>query len=711
MRLTFTILLLITLICPVMAVNITVKAENGVVGKPTNFTITVNAKTELRRIPVDVVLVMDCSGSMVRWGNIITKPKFVELKRHYTKIGEFTINSTSDVEVMLQKPLDIYTNRDWFMAYIVNEETHEVFPAKRGWSVVRWFNIPPGRYDVYARVGCCSGSSRIFCVELPPERLELAKSAAKEFVDLLGEDDRVAVVEFTSMYGDWWDYTRVLVHLTNDKSDVKSAIDSLTALGGTPMGYGLQLAVDELNSSGRENASRVIILLSDGWWNEGPDPMDVAREATALGYRIYTIGYGGADEDTLKAIAEKTGGRYYFAANESDLRSIYAKIAREIECVGRDAVLKIRLENVTFLKSVPSCRVEGNTLVWDIGDLKPEVLNFSVTVESSREGKFKVAEGWLNYTDPNGSEISKGFEVTMDFVNHPPSIEVSGNTEVYEMEWLDLIIRAEDPDGHRVDLSYTAPIAGIFRRINATTWELKWMPSSSFVEGGTRTFNITFTAKDEYGKIAKKNVTITVYDRKKWLTVWTDKDSLVVEEGKFASVLIHVNSSSRYTMSFDVIGANPGSYVAWLEYGDGGMVFGFMPQYNFTSGGNKTVEVVFTANNLDGLTARAHINVTVENVNVSTFAWVNVTPSKRGIHYVGEPLRVRMVFVNATKGWVTVNGVEIWRCNLHPPEDAETTMFIPNTAGTYEIEVWAMNGTNTTLTKIPPISVYIRPVT
>ena len=72
--------------------------------------------------------------------------------------------------------------------------------------------------------------------------------------------------------------------------------------------------------------SAVIVLMSDGQSNQGPDPLDVADKAANLGVRVYTVGVGtkeGAiigfegfsfrvilDEATLKAIAGKTAGTY-----------------------------------------------------------------------------------------------------------------------------------------------------------------------------------------------------------------------------------------------------------------------------------------------------------------------------------------------------------------------------------------------------------------
>jgi len=717
-------LIMLTLIIPVSALNLNVSTEKGIVGKPANFTISINAKNVTETVPVDAVLVIDCSGSMSRWGNIITNVTDVYLSSSFTKVGEFRLNKTSDIEVMLQTPTDTYSG-EVVEAYIVNEETGQTYPTESTKeATMRWYNVPPGKYAVYARVdsGCCCcccmeevWELRVFCVELPPDRMTLVKNAADYFLDLLSSNDRVALVEFTSYWSDYVDYTKVLDHLTYDKAKVKADIDTLQPLGGTPMGYGLQLAMQELDQNGRSYANKVIILLSDGWNNMGPDPIEVAEEIASHGYKVYTIAYGGADMDTMKKIAEITGGKFYFAANESDLKRIYDEIAKEIKCAGKNAILKVVLTNVSFIKATPECVRAGNVLLWNIGDLNG-VYNFTVTVESVKEGKLKVADGWLNYTDANGSFVSDRFEVYMEFVNHPPIINVTGKTDIYELEWLDLKIDVRDPDGHAVSLTYTAPIAGIFRKIGPNTWELKWLPSSNFVGNGqTRTFTITFIAKDEYGKTSEKNVSVTVHDRQKWLTIWPEKSDLEVYEGNYTSDLIHVRSSSPYVVSFNVIGAKEGTYVASMQYVGEGVVFNFAPQYTFTND-TKTIDVTFTAKNRDGLTATTTIHITVRNVDIKTYPIICVPQDtlkvlRNGTVYVGMSIPLRVEFVNATEGIVTVNGIDIWHMPVSYPMDNETVIFVPNTAGTYHIVAWAINDSLKVPTKLVPINVSIKSIT
>ncbi len=707
MRLLIATIAFIALINQAIAVNVTVTANTGVVGKPTKFKICVNGEFVEKTVPLDVILVMDCSGSMDRWGNIITEVKEVELGHRYQKVGEFVLRNTSDVEVMLQTPLDLYAPWDTFKAYIVNENTGKRFPTKSGYSIARWRNVPPGRYSVYAKVNGRSYPVRLFCVELPPERLELAKNAAKMFVDLLGKKDRVGLVEFKSYGNDWIDYTKIVQHLTEDKRAVKSAIDELHALGGTPMGYGLKLAVNELRENGRKDSNKVIVLLTDGWWNMGPDPIRIAKCAKEMGIKIYTVGYGGVDKKTLRDIAKITEGSCSFAANESDLKRIYSEIAKEIRVIGKNATLKVVLRNVSFVGSNPECERSENVLIWKIGDL-PRSINFSVTVESERVGRFKVADCWLNYTAPNGSFVSKRFGVFMEFVNHPPEIEVSGNTEVVEGSWLNLKIVVNDVDGHKVHLNYTAPISGIFKRLNDDTWILKWMPSKGFVETGTRSFTIHFTARDEYGAKSEKDVTVVVHDSKKWLRIWPEKSIINVSEGNCTQVRLFVDSSSDYTVNYEVKVKN-GTFVAILEPFEGGMIFGFTPLYNFTND-NKTVTVTFEARNLDGLTAKTNISIRVNNVNVTVWPWVKMELLNRCEIYVGEPVYIKAIFVNATYGRISVNGVNIWNSKIKNSNEVEKIAFIPNTAGRFMITAWAINGSIEIPTHLPPMLVSIKEV-
>ncbi len=109
----------------------------------------------------------------------------------------------------------------------------------------------------------------------------------------------------------------------------------------TSIGDAIGLAVKKLKNHPAD--SRVLILMTDGANTAGAvDPLQAADLAAQFKLKIYTIGIGademivrdffGArrvnpsadlDEKTLKAIAAKTGGRYFRARDSQEMEQIY----------------------------------------------------------------------------------------------------------------------------------------------------------------------------------------------------------------------------------------------------------------------------------------------------------------------------------------------------------------------------------------------------
>ncbi len=81
-----------------------------------------------------------------------------------------------------------------------------------------------------------------------------------------------------------------------------------------------------------EAKSKIAILLTDGQNTAGNIPYDAAIAlAQREGVKIYTIGIGRPgefSEGTLAAIAEETGGRYFYAYSAQQLEGVYEEINR-----------------------------------------------------------------------------------------------------------------------------------------------------------------------------------------------------------------------------------------------------------------------------------------------------------------------------------------------------------------------------------------------
>jgi Ca-activated chloride channel family protein len=199
-------------------------------------------------------------------------------------------------------------------------------------------------------------SASMAAKDLQPDRIDAAKVAARTFVQKQPTTVRVGVVAFSGS-------GLVTQEPTTDKATVIAAIDRLTPQGGTALASGLQTALSAivgrpvLVDSGPVNpleprgpdlgyhGSAAVVLLSDGENTTGTDPLDVADIASGAGVKVYPIGLGRPegtvleldgfqvatrlDEPMLREIAARTDGKYFAAADEQALASVYDSIALE----------------------------------------------------------------------------------------------------------------------------------------------------------------------------------------------------------------------------------------------------------------------------------------------------------------------------------------------------------------------------------------------
>jgi Ca-activated chloride channel homolog len=204
-------------------------------------------------------------------------------------------------------------------------------------------------------------SGSMNATDVRPSRLVAAKEAAKSFLDQLPRSFRVGLVSFAGS-------AQVLTPPTNDRAPVRAAVDSLRADGGTAMGDAIERALQVGRPAGgdpagapaasgspsptpvppadEDPAPSVILLLSDGANSTGrTEPLQAAAAAGQAGVPVYTIALGTPtgtlnsggrrvsvppDEATLQRIAEVTGGRFFSAPSEQDLRAVYQDIGSRI---------------------------------------------------------------------------------------------------------------------------------------------------------------------------------------------------------------------------------------------------------------------------------------------------------------------------------------------------------------------------------------------
>lgn len=148
------------------------------------------------------------------------------------------------------------------------------------------------------------------------------KKAARELIDHLSDQDRVAVVDFDDVGNVYFPLTAV--DSGSVRNAAKEAVDRIDDSGGTNLSAGLDLAIEELSRNKVEGRKQFLIFLTDG---AGYYDGAAQQRAKAEGIAIYTIGLGSEVEaGLLTDIAQETGGKYYPVSNASQLSLLFQQI-------------------------------------------------------------------------------------------------------------------------------------------------------------------------------------------------------------------------------------------------------------------------------------------------------------------------------------------------------------------------------------------------
>jgi Ca-activated chloride channel homolog len=253
-----------------------------------------------------------------------------------------------------------------------------------------------------------SGSMR--ATDVKPNRLVASQEAAKAFLAELPRNIRVGIVAFAGT-------ASVVQPPTLSREDLVTAIDKFQLQRGTAIGNGIVVSLSELfpdagidiqsmmagrdrqrgvaidqapavGKDGKEKKpfvpvapgsyqSAAIILLTDGQRTTGVDSMDAAKVAADRGVRIYTVGVGTVDgetigfegwsmrvkldEETLKGIARNTQAEYFYAGTAADLKKVYESLSSRLTVVKKETEISGLLALVAAVFALLSA---GLSLAW-----------------------------------------------------------------------------------------------------------------------------------------------------------------------------------------------------------------------------------------------------------------------------------------------------------------------------------------------------------
>ena len=237
-----------------------------------------------------------------------------------------------------------------------------------------YVTVPSGRATIILAMDV----SRSMCAtDIPPNRLVAAQVAAQSFIERQESTTQIGIVAFAG-------FAELIQPPTTDQELLQDAVATLTTARRTAIGSAILKSLDtiaEINpdvapSVGEFSkdpgptpvpegayAPDIIVLLTDGASNRGPWPLDAAQQAADRGVRVYTIGFGtangsmmncnlgfqgstdifsgqdfgggfgggggfrrGIDEQTLKEVADITGGTYYSAESAGELHEVFESL-------------------------------------------------------------------------------------------------------------------------------------------------------------------------------------------------------------------------------------------------------------------------------------------------------------------------------------------------------------------------------------------------
>ena len=250
-----------------------------------------------------------------------------------------------------------------------------------------------------------SGSMR--ATDVQPNRLVAAQNAAKSFIADLPRNVRVGIVAFAGT-------AQVVQPATLSREDLVVAIDKFQLQRATAIGSAIVVSLAELfpdagidvgaMTYGRERprgialdkagsekdakkefvpvapgsyTSAAIILLTDGQRTTGVDTLEAAKMAADRGVRVYTVGVGTVDgetigfegwsmrvrldEETLKAVATRTQAEYFYAGTAENLKKVYQTLNSRLTVVKKETEVSALLALVGALLALLSA---GLSLAW-----------------------------------------------------------------------------------------------------------------------------------------------------------------------------------------------------------------------------------------------------------------------------------------------------------------------------------------------------------
>ena len=256
-------------------------------------------------------------------------------------------------------------------------------------------------------------------------KLELAKLAARQAVDLLGPRDHVALVAYD---------TEVALLAggalldPDHKRRLHSAIDRLHHGSTTNLSGGWLMGCEEVARAERSNTVARTLLLSDGLANAGITDVGAlqthAGELRARGVATSTFGIGrDFDERLMEGMARAGGGNFYYLERPEQISDfLMSELGEALEVVARDASIVVEVDPGVMINSLDGRRTNrnGRTVEVALDDLVSRQQMELVLRVTFPRGAMGASSGIsISLTDRDGVMQVNPERIEWEYSDHP----------------------------------------------------------------------------------------------------------------------------------------------------------------------------------------------------------------------------------------------------------------------------------------------------
>ncbi len=299
--------------------------------------------------------------------------------------------------------------------------------------------------------------------------MEATISAAKEFINGLGDEAKVSVVDFD---------TEVKPIKATSKEEIFAALDKVKAKGATALDDSIAYGLKKLSKSERP----ILVAFTDGEdaIRDGVRGSKISRDELVSKINssevpIYTIGFGeGHDSSSLELFSDLSKGYYFPANNQNALKEVFSAINEKIGSTYEmtyQRPKKVGKSNVPVLAFVVDVSGSMNTTFYDFprvlddvkrvyaevikglpDNVKMELITFSDSVYVSQG----ITQDKLQFLSALGAAVAGGGTNILDSIKTGyQSIDAIQSKQKALIYLTDAALEVEESNKEDLDKLYT----------------------------------------------------------------------------------------------------------------------------------------------------------------------------------------------------------------------------------------------------------------